>query len=655
LPVSADAAQKALAPGTCTGVEEGANFPRPCSDVYVAKLSPAGEILRASYLGGSGDEGLAGIELDRAGNVWVAGSTLSADFPRAKVMGTPTAGFNGTFVVEFSADLSSILQSTVVIGGSQPSAFSLDGAGGAYIAGRTGSPDLPAVNAIQPARTPGATWGEGFVAKLAPGGGLAYATYFGGNNDTSITSLAVDASGSAVLVGFTEAGDLPAGGARYGKRSGSADGFVAKIAPDGRSVAWLRYLGGSGYDQLLAMAMDAAGNVYAGGITFSADFPGDDYSGQRPSEPRGFVTKVSADGASVLSSRMFGYYVQAMAVDGAGAVWLTGTCCSGALLASPSALQVARNGYETDAYLVELGDTGPPLWASYIGGTGTDAGTSVAAAPDGVVLAGVTYSFDFPLDHAAENLLHQNPGVSPVLADGFVMRFGSAAAGAPAFPQGGVTNAASYRSGEAAPGSMVSIFGNDLGTMVRQAASAPLPKMLGDTSVTVNGVAAPLFYVSPSQINAQIPFETALGTAVVQVRRGGALSATQTLAIVAASPGLFVDLTGFAAINAPSWRVRGGDWITLYATGLGPVNGPAISGQAPGNPPPQVSAPVSVTLAGTPLEVTWAGLAPGFAGLYQVNALLPADFGSGIVSATLPLVVSAGGHGSNSGLVVFGR
>jgi adhesin/invasin len=64
---------------------------------------------------------------------------------------------------------------------------------------------------------------------------------------------------------------------------------------------------------------------------------------------------------------------------------------------------------------------------------------------------------------------------------------------------------------------------------------------------------------------------------------------------------------------------------------------------------------VSVTLAGTPLEVTWAGLAPGFAGLYQVNALLPADFGSGIVYATLPLVVSAGGRGSNSGLVVFGR
>ena len=85
------------------------------------------------------------------------------------------------------------------------------------------------------------------------------------------------------------------------------------------------------------------------------------------------------------------------------------------------------------------------------------------------------------------------------------------------------------------------------------------------------------------------------------------------------------------------------------------MNGPAISGQAPGNPPPQVSAPVSVTLAGTPLEVTWAGLAPGFAGLYQVNALLPADFGSGIVYATLPLVVSAGGRGSNSGLVVFGR
>jgi uncharacterized protein (TIGR03437 family) len=466
--------------------------------------------------------------------------------------------------------------------------------------------------------------------------------------------VAVDSSGSAVLGGFTEAGDLPGGGARYGQRSGTADAFVAKLAADGRSAAWVRFLGGSGYDQLAAMAMDAAGNIYAGGIAGSGDFPGDDYSGEDPGAPRGFATKISGDGATVLSSRLLGYYVAAMAVDGAGALWLTGTCCSGALGASASALEAARNGYQTDAYLVQLGDAGPPAWASYIGGSGTDQGTSISATADGVVLAGLTQSFDFPMDHAAQYSLHQNPDVSPILADAFAMRFGSAAAGAPVFAQQGVTNAASYKAGEAAPGAMISIFGDDLATVVRQAGALPLPAALGGTSVTVNGVAAPLYYVSPSQVNAQVPFETPAGTAQVQVSRGGTVSPVRQLAIAAASPGLFVALNGFAAINSASTYVRAGDWITMYATGLGVVNGTVGNGQAPGNPPPQVKAPVTATLGGMTLTVTWAGLAPGYAGLYQINAALPAQVGSGF--QTLPLAVSVGGETSNTGKVgVWGQ
>jgi len=552
LPVPAGAAQKALAPGTCKGGAEGGGFPVRCADLYIAKLSPSGAILRATYLGGSDNDFPIGIQLDRAGNVWVAGSTLSADFPRAKVIGTPAALFSGGFVVELSADLGTILQSTVVIGG-PASAFALDGSGASYIAGGTSSTAPPTLNAIQPNRTPGLAFTDGFVAKLAPGGELVYATYFGGNGATQIAAMAVDATGGASIGGYTEADDLPGNGARYGKRSGTSDAFVARIAMDGKSAPWVRYLGGSGYDQLVALAMDAAGDLYAGGITSSPDFPGDDYSGENPGLPRGFVSKVSADGTAVLSSRMFGHFVAAMALDGNGAIWLTGTCCSGVLAASASALQAARDGYATDAYLVQLGETGPPLWASYIGGTGEDSGTSVSSTADGVVLAGLTQSFDFPLNHAAQKSLDQNPGSSPVLDDAFVMRFGSAAAGAPSIAPDGVKNAASYRAGEAAPGSIVSIFGDDLAAVVRQASALPLPSTLGDTGVTVNGVAAPLYYVSPSQINAQIPFETAVGTAAVQVSHGGTAGAVQQLAIVPVSPGLFAGLNG---INSVSTAVK---------------------------------------------------------------------------------------------------
>jgi len=109
---------------------------------------------------------------------------------------------------------------------------------------------------------------------------------------------------------------------------------------------------------------------------------------------------------------------------------------------------------------------------------------------------------------------------------------------------------------------------------------------------------------------------------------------------------------GYAAIdtpNGPFAAVSAGDWIAMYATGLGAVNGPVADGEAPGDPPPQVSTAVNVTLGGTPLEVMWAGLAPGFAGLYQINAKLPAEIGSGFV--VLALVVSAGGESSNAGMV----
>ncbi len=222
LPVSTGAVQKALATGTCRGVEEGADFPRRCSDVYIAQFSPAGAILRSTYLGGSRDDGVAGIQIDAAGNVWVAGTTTSTDFPHAKVIGTPTAtAFNGSFVVELSADLKSTLQSTVIVGG-LAAAFAMDASGGAYIAGYTSSLTLPAVNALQPARTPGLSFSEGFVAKLGAGGTLAYATHFGGGA-TQIAGLAVDGTGAAVIAGDTEAANLPPGGARYGARSGPSD------------------------------------------------------------------------------------------------------------------------------------------------------------------------------------------------------------------------------------------------------------------------------------------------------------------------------------------------------------------------------------------------------------------------------------------------
>ncbi len=397
----------------------------------------------------------------------------------------------------------------------------------------------------------------------------------------------------------------------------------------------MRYLGGSQGELLQTMTMNTAGGIYLGGFTTSPDFPGESLNGRSGGSAAGFVTKLSADGSAVLSSRLLSCSVNALAPDGSGGVWAAGGCVP----PTPTAFQSSLRGPNATASLVELPDQGPPAWASYIGGSSRDSITAIAVTAEGVALAGLTFSFDFPVNHAIQGSLHQRPDSEPVLADGFVMQFGGAM-GPPAFSSSGVVNAASYRSGQVAPGTIISILGDDLATVVRSATALPLPQTLGDISVTVNGARAALIFVSPAQVNALVPLDAAVGTATLEVHQDGVDGAQQTVEIVPAAPGLFVTANGFAAINAPNFYVRAGDWITLYATGLGAVTSDSL---------PRVIAPVGVTIGDIPLAVTFAGLAPGFAGLYQVNTLLPADVGTGF--RNLPAVIRVGDQPSNSGLV----
>ncbi len=224
---------------------------------------------------------------------------------------------------------------------------------------------------------------------------------------------------------------------------------------------------------------------------------------------------------------------------------------------------------------------------------------------------------------------------------------------------GGVVNAASYAGGALAPGAIVSLFGLGLTSGWGAAAALPLPRRLGgDTRVTVGGVEAPLFYASPSQINFQIPFEVSTATATITATRscdGGQQSVSVPLA--QAQPGIFT-FTGdprgpAAAVHAVSGALVSaadpaarGEWISLYATGLGAVT-PSV---ASGAPPPDgmlaatLTMPV-VTVGGARAEVSFSGLAPGFAGLYQVNFRIPAEVAAG---AAVPLKLSIVGIESNS-------
>jgi uncharacterized protein (TIGR03437 family) len=148
-------------------------------------------------------------------------------------------------------------------------------------------------------------------------------------------------------------------------------------------------------------------------------------------------------------------------------------------------------------------------------------------------------------------------------------------------------------------------------------------------SVLIGGVNAPLFYVSPGQINFQVPVEIPLGSGSLAVQRGTQMSAVRTVSIVASAPGLFVKNPGVvdtpAIVHASDFSyvteqnpAHPGEYLAAFCTGLGPTNPAAISGQ-PATAAAPITGYISASLDGFGQPVSYAGLAPGFVGLYQIN------------------------------------
>jgi len=213
-----------------------------------------------------------------------------------------------------------------------------------------------------------------------------------------------------------------------------------------------------------------------------------------------------------------------------------------------------------------------------------------------------------------------------------------------------IANAASGDTSAIAPGSLFSIYGSELaGTTATS--GFPLPALLADVSVAVNGSVAPLLYVSPGQVNAQAPYAVASGSAVVTLMRGGLVVATSSVAIQPAAPGLFLLTGGHAAvlnpdnsINTPSRPAAAGSIVSAYLTGLGAVQPALAEGiAAPVSPLSRVSRNVTASINGVDAPVQFAGLAPGYAGLYQVNVQTPQ-----LAPGDYPLAISLGGVISNA-------
>lgn len=219
-----------------------------------------------------------------------------------------------------------------------------------------------------------------------------------------------------------------------------------------------------------------------------------------------------------------------------------------------------------------------------------------------------------------------------------------------------VVNAAD-QSGAVALGSLVTIFGRNLSPVNVATREMPLPTALGESCLTVNGVPVPVLFVSPTQINAQLPFQTD-GNVTMILRTPGGVSDNFNLTILPGAPGIFRSgpvgafeeaPTIYRQVNGevvtPSNPIHRNDFITIYLTGLGRTN-PAIEAgiPAPSEPLAAVIQTPDVTLGGVPLRVDFAGLAPGQVGVYQINAWVPRTVPVGM---SIPLKVTQSGQSAS--------
>lgn len=228
---------------------------------------------------------------------------------------------------------------------------------------------------------------------------------------------------------------------------------------------------------------------------------------------------------------------------------------------------------------------------------------------------------------------------------------------APAITSAGVVNAASYGP-QISAGALASIFGTNITGEAATAASLPLPSAVGGVSVTVNGISAPVLYANQYQINFQVPWEvapSAPGSANVTVSVNGVTSNSVSVPLATAAPGLFVSNGRAVVQNYPSYTLntsgnpaKEGSTIIAYLTGSGPVNPAVADGTAaPSSPLALATLPTSAQIGSTPASVMFAGLAPDFAGLMQVNIVVP----TGLPAGNYPLTVTVGGQTSNAATI----
>jgi uncharacterized protein (TIGR03437 family) len=593
-----------------TGTTLGANFPgvttaAGANDAFLLRLNPQGALIGTQLFGGSADDAGTSIVLGPEGYIYLAGTTKSSDFPVTQnayrgISPDPNSVFlvKISFTSAFGTTKGVVIYSTYVGPGTSAS-VAADAGGNAYIAAATTSAGWPTTAGAAQPKCAGANCGDIAIAKLdATGQKLLYATYLGGSQAETLGGIAVDVAGSAYVAGGTNSADFPVTPGALQTHSmvsfpaANYTGFVAKLSADATKFVYATYLGGSTNDQAIAIAVDAGGNAYVGGATTSPDFP---LRQAIQSTPVNGICDSYTPSGTIPDSQY--------------------DCASGGFLSvlNPSGTALA--------------------WSTYLGAGSVNA---VALDSTGNVSAtGLNIAVNGPAMSGSVGVLKIAPGASPLDV-----------------PANAIVNAASYAPGLPLPGGLASVFLRGLNiSSTMLGTGSPLPTKLAGLSIRVDGVPAPILAVAPlasgmQQINFQVPFESTTNNVEIRYQGSSTFASPQT-----AGPGIFIMSDGTPAIQhsadyslvTPSNPARPGETILVYATGLGRVSPLVASGVAASGATPVAAPPCSVgAIYAVPSmpenafgSISYAGLTPGFVGLYQLNIQLAKTLQAGTVQFSI--------------------
>jgi uncharacterized protein (TIGR03437 family) len=211
---------------------------------------------------------------------------------------------------------------------------------------------------------------------------------------------------------------------------------------------------------------------------------------------------------------------------------------------------------------------------------------------------------------------------------------------APVFPSDGVANVFSYQASAVAPGEIVAIFGTNMGPPAGASGGFDLDGNLATyvdgVQVTFDGQPAPIYYAGAGQINVEVPFEVAGQSSTSIIVNTGTASAAVSIPVESTLIGLFPAAANFPsyALNSASNPTAGGDYVILYAVGLGALQTPVATGAEVSGSPDAAAAPVTVSFGGQTVTAYFAGAAPGFTGLGQITVQVPSGLASGPVQVT---------------------